>query len=402
MQFARMLLVVRYCVIAKLGRHYFFHRPHKSFAIRSVPTLHLPMLTIWIALGITSATMLLSGCSSSADGDREERERLLLDSEMFAMDGDPEVVNLPPALSASGYPRTDVLPHMEAPISPGRNYVYCATMKMASEQVMGSNASGSDLAQALSRVQFTEADLDPSSYFKFFGTYDEAIKRLLERFPAAEDDLPEIVMWVGDAWFVYLEKSLPFREKFDRKDHALDFTTPAGTVKVSGFGVDQLFLSRSRDFVLSKQVTIRDFQNNDDFVLELNTLLSGDRIILAKISPEKTLLDTVTRVQSRVERGYSKSSDESRLQDGERMMVPIVSFGVLKDYFGGTASQMIKFRLDESGARLRAHVTVLALGEEGKPRQFVFNKPFLLYLVQRNSDHPYLAMWIANEEFLER
>ena len=37
-----------------------------------------------------------------------------------------------------------------------------------------------------------------------------------------------------------------------------------------------------------------------------------------------------------------------------------------------------------------------------KPRRFVFDKPFLLYLKESQADEPYLVMWIANAEFMER
>ena len=36
------------------------------------------------------------------------------------------------------------------------------------------------------------------------------------------------------------------------------------------------------------------------------------------------------------------------------------------------------------------------------PRHFVFDKSFLLYLKQKDSDAPYFAMWIETAEVLEK
>ncbi|HEY5313758.1 MAG TPA: hypothetical protein VIK18_14620, partial [Pirellulales bacterium] len=36
-----------------------------------------------------------------------------------------------PLVAAAKLPRTDILPHCDGPIVPGRNYVYCATFQLA-------------------------------------------------------------------------------------------------------------------------------------------------------------------------------------------------------------------------------------------------------------------------------
>jgi hypothetical protein len=74
----------------------------------------------------------------------------------------------------------------------------------------------------------------------------------------------------------------------------------------------------------------------------------------------------------------------------------------------GAAKQYIKFQLDESGARLEslAEGKFFALDDEDqdrppeRPRQFIFDRPFLLALQQRNAEFPYFVLWIANAELL--
>jgi hypothetical protein len=68
-----------------------------------------------------------------------------------------------------------------------------------------------------------------------------------------------------------------------------------------------------------------------------------------------------------------------------------------------SATQMVKFQLDESGVVLDS-ATFVVLGdpppESPKPRQFVFDRPFLVLLQERHATAPYLALWIANSELL--
>ena len=35
-------------------------------------------------------------------------------------------------------------------------------------------------------------------------------------------------------------------------------------------------------------------------------------------------------------------------------------------------------------------------------RKFVFDRPFLIYLIERGADQPYFAAWIENTEFMDR
>ena len=65
---------------------------------------------------------------------------------------------------------------------------------------------------------------------------------------------------------------------------------------------------------------------------------------------------------------------------------------------------MIRFRLDEAGASLRSFAysySSLEDEEEKLPREFIFDRPFLLYVHKRHSANPYFAMWVENTELLE-
>jgi hypothetical protein len=76
-----------------------------------------------------------------------------------------------------------------------------------------------------------------------------------------------------------------------------------------------------------------------------------------------------------------------------------------RDLYIASALQVIRFRLDEAGARLESEATIEF--DDGHPdtpagkRQFILDRPFLIYLIERQADQPYFAAWIANTELLE-
>jgi hypothetical protein len=65
------------------------------------------------------------------------------------------------------------------------------------------------------------------------------------------------------------------------------------------------------------------------------------------------------------------------------------------------AFQSIDFRLDPVGASVSSSAH-LATGSMHMPRQFEFNRPFLIYLKKRDAKHPFFVMWVDNAELMCR
>jgi len=106
------------------------------------------------------------------------------------------------------------------------------------------------------------------------------------------------------------------------------------------------------------------------------------------------------------------------VQLDESLIVPVVSLNVRRKYtelidrhlkseghtdlYVTEASQGIRFRLDEAGAKLSSEAEFAIGAESEGPRHFVFDKPFLLHLNQKDSNAPYFAIWIETAEVLEK
>jgi hypothetical protein len=187
---------------------------------------------------------------------------------------------------------------------------------------------------------------------------------------------------------------------------------------VASFGFRDFKLSSERDQQIERQVTILDYRSDDDFILTLNATSQRDQIVLAKIEPQATLQETIAAVQTRIEQSPLK--EWARTVGGfESVVVPVISVGVERRYTElidrgiqnagwegyavSEARQGIRFRLDEYGARVESDSTKgWASAASMEPRQFVFDKPFLIYLKEQSSQSPYFALWVETPEVLER
>jgi hypothetical protein len=340
---------------------------------------------------------------------------------------------LPPTQPAEEFPQTDVLPYPDGPILSGRNYVYCATMAIAWHQfrdcVGGDEVQLSDdppLATALNRHVFDVTNLSPESYVARAGNVSDGIiqeirAEIAAKSPGADPRLIDRAEGHAYLLYAYLQKLLPFGTEFDVLEQPLQFSpnTSQRGKPVKAFGVHPLEDNGYRDEMIKSQVTILDYINDDDFVLRLENTSARDEIVLAKVAPGGTLAETIAQTRRRGVKPHGKQV-EARLRVGESLAVPIVVASLTREYTelagrdilnsyatGRTilsATQNVRFRLDEAGARLESEAAIVGeFGEDVVPRlrHFVFNRPFLLYLIERDADQPYLAIWIGNTELLE-
>jgi hypothetical protein len=223
---------------------------------------------------------------------------------------------------------------------------------------------------------------------------------------ASPDLLKSVPSTGGVVAYSYLFKVLPFQWAFDRFSDKLQFQGRP----VESFGIEQLTKKQENEVRASAQVSVLDYQDSDDFIIELRTRVPGDRLILAKIPPSDTLQSTVREVQNRVSRSKAEPMPES-----SNLYVPILDFQILKDYgelrgkpikatnliLNGQslaiALQSIRFRLDERGAALKSEAALMMCAGM---TDLCFDKPFLVLLERDKAWNPYLTLWIGNTDLM--
>jgi len=325
--------------------------------------------------------------------------------------------------------KTFITAHLDAKIEKGRNLLWCATFQLAWNELCDLAGgpidveSSPDLARSLNKRSVEASDLDAKSFVAMAGKVEDGIMEKIAR--ALEEKFkglasPELLPAPGSlplSWWVtyaYLFKHLPFEFAFTRWKYPVEF----GESEVAAFGIQQYYRGQKNEIKMASQVSVIDFKNNDDFLIELKTRSNEDRLILAKIQPAKTLAATIEAVHARLARGKKATINEM-----ETLWIPVLDFDVLRDYGEITglrvkspdkgretagkeemtglpiavARQSIRFRLDETGAVLKSEA-IGVLG--GRANSYLFDKPFLILLERRSARNPYFALWVDNAELL--
>ncbi len=336
--------------------------------------------------------------------------------------------DFPSQRNASSLARTDVLPVPTMQISPDRNYLYCATFRIAWDQLRQSPAAPVTLdplppiAAELNRLPYALENLDPESYFA--ATVDAADvekmnNALHQRFPSAgrPATTPVDEHGQGRILFAYLLKSLPFADEMDGNTPPLLFPDGSTETRVASFGG------------WSSLIHIADYRTDADFIIELKTESERDVMLLAKIPAGATMQETIDKILKRITSPNPLHTRFS-LEAGEIALIPKLSFNIMKSYddllrkqivdspvseeeypeFISRADQATAFVLNERGGKLESTVvietTISDFGDDEpappppKIRKFHFDRPFLVLLREQQSHDPYFAVWIANSELM--
>jgi hypothetical protein len=324
--------------------------------------------------------------------------------------------------------QTVILPAFASPMVPGKNNIWCSTFQLAWNELKSTFkvpivAKGAeDLSQLLNTAGQSKADLLENSYYAAAGSVQNGIIQKIQtdmarRFPGAS--VPSFNSADILIAFAYLEAYLKFREPFEEIERPLTFSDSTGKQsQVNAFGVWKSH-GQTRDRMM-RQVdllfcTMDPKDKMTEFALDLCKFTQPYQVVVAMIDSKVTLQKTYETVQEKI-RQFPDQQIEShfrRVQPGENLVVPELFWQINhhfselidKPFMGvdpiSEAFQMIRFRLDRSGAVLQSEAKFAVKSAKDAPmRVFLLNKPFLIYLKKRDAQQPFFVMWVDNAELL--
>ncbi|MDP4181686.1 MAG: dockerin type I domain-containing protein [Bacillota bacterium] len=302
-------------------------------------------------------------------------------------------------------------------LNAGNNVVFCPTFQMAWDglkETVGGDVElegQPELANILNKGFNMENCISEDSYLAMTGCGDETVDKINSALKIKfGDDAPKVDK-IGEGTYIsyaYLLKQAMFEKAFE-DTNGLMFNSNGETTQVNSFGIPS---GSRRMSDLSKQVEVYDYKNNNDFIVKLLPQNSNEEIILAKVTPDTTLYKTYTRVMNRI-----NNSSASYVGLSDSLSIPVINIDqeinydelckgilnpALSDYTIGKAYQNLKFTLNKNGARLASEATILATPMAMNPKKLTFDKQFMICLRQKNSQNPYLLVWVDNAEVLSK
>jgi hypothetical protein len=263
---------------------------------------------------------------------------------------------------------------------------------------------------ALNGSPFPKGDLDPASFVAMAGSAKSGIEGRVRAAVPGEVELPAL----GPDDFLafgFLEKDLPFEIPFETIVGGLTFGEEGRRVRAFGLA-HHSSNPRMEDLLAQVRIHLAEADRDDGsmalfrpdrFVVELIPRGGKDRILLAQVNPKPTLEETWEVVRA-ASAGPGKPAPSDTVLAVPKLNFEIDhrfpglsnvrgSFGLLRE-----SRQRTRFRLDETGARLRSVSSMAAT--LGISPTFEFRRPFLVALVQKGATRPYLLLWVGNDELL--
>ncbi|MCP4607285.1 MAG: YihY/virulence factor BrkB family protein [Planctomycetes bacterium] len=338
-----------------------------------------------------------------------------------------------PSVDSGSLNQTSIVPTLDSPCPKSKNVIWCSSFQLAwnrmKEDVIGAPVEvvgAEELAARLNSAKQTAADLEPDSVYATAGrihqgTIDKIQKDMAAKFPS--HSLPDFNQYAvipqGILAYSYLIANVPFKYPYRQVNKEFIFTDSNGVeTNVDAFGVWGYGSQYKR---LREQAEILYVQEDDryqmkEFAVDLCRHSKPYQVVAAMVEPKDSLAQTLDYISNQI-------ADFKQTDIYERMRF-LGSVDVLKvpemfweidhhfdELIGKVvananpampiveAKQVIKFKLDRYGARLESESNIMVAAT---PRNFIFNRPFLVYMKKRDCDQPFFVMWIDNAELLNR
>ncbi len=275
----------------------------------------------------------------------------------------------------------------------------------------------------LNNEEFNSDMLNPESYYTSYGeTSPEArdkIKKDLKQKFDTKSDILDSMNWekaVGRFYaYAMLKKEFDFLKEFDELD-SKSFNNSKKTYKYFGIKDDS-------DEKLDKNLGVLFYSNPDDYAVQLYTK-NNDIVYLYRSESDKdfkTLFDEMTKKRQKY-RQKNIQTDANKFSALDTLMIPEIKFKNERDYdelcnklikddkeiYFSKAIETIEFSLDKKGGKVKSEAALMletcgieAYDPEKKPRHFNFDKTFVMFLVDKGKDDPYMALRIKDLEGLQ-
>jgi len=266
------------------------------------------------------------------------------------------------------------------------------------------------MVENLNKETFNTSYLSEDSYYKTYGIpsiqlKEKIEKEIKEKFNETSDILDSFD-WENagpEDYFLYsmLKKEFEFSKQFTE--------LPNGKFgnyeNVKYFGINS-----STDENVREQVEVLYYNSKDDFAIKLKTK-TDDEVIISKGNTQNTFKEIYEEIQ----KNNQNYKDNKALTKNDTLQIPNIDFNVKKEYeelenntfkFSNgeeykidKALQTIQFNLDKKGGKIRSEAGMMVNKSsllQDKPREFLVNDTFCIFLKEKNKELPYFASKISD------
>lgn len=306
--------------------------------------------------------------------------------------------------------------HVVSEYSTVQNQLWCVTFQLVWNELSEKFVKGPvnfvggnpQLADDLNKKLYTSEILSENSYYTTFGKVSKKLKKQIEKNIKKKfnekSDILDMINWNDKGSYLFysiLKKNFTFFVPFDRLTEA---SFNGSDSKVNYFGIKENTKNKVRD-----NVTVLFYNSPDEYAVKLNTK-QNESVILYRYQTEDTFENYFKYVLANATNDKFSKKDILLIPDIN--VDKTISYDELcgrkiigTNYLISQALQTIQFKLDNKGGSLKSEAAISIMETalrpvEETPRYFMFDKPFVLFLIEEGKEKPYYAMKVDNIDFL--
>lgn len=311
--------------------------------------------------------------------------------------------------------------------------IWCGTFQLAWNELMdyvGGNVEFEGIEKfivgELNERKFTKDMLSENSYYVKMGKASQKLKKEIDNELKQKFDIDGTNIFDGEdlensnGILIYsmLKKNFTFNEKFDDLEPATFIVDEENSSKVKVFGIDEESDSKLYDNV---EVLFWDYENLDsvayfisnEFAVKLKTK-ENEEVILYRTDK----IDSFDNLYNELQNLSESFEGEKKFTELDTLTVPCIDIDVNINYdelcnniikntdgeYISKAVQNIKFNLNSEGGLIFSEAAIITDALSAPrldARYFSFNKPFIIFVKEKDKEKPYFAMKIENTEYLQ-
>lgn len=333
-----------------------------------------------------------------------------------------EIVAKPPPVR---HLRTILSASLDAPLNDSGSVVYSAAFQQAWDELGGRIGVKPDLGDNAMARALNAATLGKNTDDAFTvvaaGPATDVFRDRLKMSLAAKygDFAPPLPTFTAQDQAMVIYACMQSRVRYavdfaPSRDATLPFRGIDGDYRVKYYGCSPRAAAR-----YSPHVTVILYENEDNFILVVDTARDGEKVILAKLPNPSTLSDAVITV-ARQQKAYANAIAErpGRMVDfmlphGSSLLIPVLyverraqfptlhkTIGNYNDWTIAETYQDVRLLMDHAGTPDKTPAAAPTVTPSGRPLNLVFNKPFLAALWKDGASEPYMAVWVNGGDVL--